>query len=174
MMKMIGILIPLLTLIFSCQDSGPKKTETDSESLKKEVISIAEGYVKEQLKDAKTIINSTGLITIENYQKKFIIDPRDILAGFIDDDQETDAIITLTSYMDQNYYMTEHLILLQTEGKLMLIRSFEKDMKILRLKDRIITAEIHTKPRTSPLYSCASCKAIIYYRYSNGDLIKTD
>jgi hypothetical protein len=92
----------------------------------------------------------------------------------IDADSLQDAIVTLTSFTGQDINLIEHLILLNTNGKLMLIRSFEADMKILQLKDRILTVEVHTKPRTSPLYNCASCKAIINYKFREGDLVKIE
>lgn len=171
----VKILIFIALVIFtSCNNGGSDNTERSIIKIKKEAVSIAEDYVKEQLKDSRTAINSLGIIVIENNQKRFVIDQRDVFTGLIDEDEKTDAIITITSYNGQDYNMTEHLIMISTEGKLLLIRSFEKDMKILQLKDRIITAEIHTKPRTSPLYSCASCKAIVTYKYSSGDLIKTE
>jgi hypothetical protein len=173
-MKLKSLFYFLYLLLISCRNSGAEKAEKTSDSLNKEVISITEVYVKDQLKDPRTTTNNIGIITIENNQKKFIIDPREIFTGFIDDDEETDAIITINSYLGQDYYLTEHLIMINTQGKLLLIRSFEKDMKILRLNDRIITAEIHTKPRSSPLYNCESCKAIVNYKYSSGDLLKTE
>ncbi len=173
-MKLKLILILFLTFNLSCLNQGNVKVENASERIKKETFLIAEEYCRSQLIDPKSTVNQMGLTIIEDSQKRYILDSRVVITGLVNEDNEQDAILTITSYKGQDYILTEHLILLNTNGKLILIRSVEKDMKILRLNDRIITAEIHTKPRTSPLYNCESCKAIINYRYSNGDLIKAE
>lgn len=173
-MRIKVLIITILAIIYSCNNEKSVNSERSLTKMTKEAISITEGYITDQLKDSRKSINNIGLITIENKEKRYIIDPKEVYTGLIDDDQITDAIITIISFKGQDYYMTEHLILINTEGRLRLIRSFEKDMKILRLNDRIITAEIHTKPRTSPLYNCESCRAILTYKYSNGDLVKTE
>jgi hypothetical protein len=47
-------------------------------------------------------------------------------------------------------------------------------MKILGIKDGVITAEIYTKSRNSPLANCSLCKEVVKYRFKSGDLIKTE
>jgi hypothetical protein len=170
-------LLPVIILIisFSCRNGEqPKQIEDPAENLRKEAVLIAEDYAQNQLKDSKITTNINGYITIEDSLKKFIFDPARIITGNIDADSLQDAIVTITSFTGQDINLIEHLILLNTNGKLMLIRSFEADMKILQLKDRVITVEVHTKPRTSPLYNCASCKAIINYKFNEGDLVKIE
>jgi len=165
----------ILFISLSCQSGEQsKQIENPTEKIRKEAVSIAEDYAKNQLKDSKITTNVSGYITIEDSLKKFIFDPGRITTGYIDADSLEDAIVTLTSYNGQEISLIEHLILLNTNGKLMLIRSIEADMKILQLKDRVITVEVHTKPRTSPLYNCASCKAIINYKFKEGDLVKIE
>lgn len=161
--------------ILSCRHGGqPKQVENPAEKIRKEAVAIAEDYAQKQLKEAKITTNVNGYITVEDSLNKFIFDPARIITGFIDSDSLEDAIVTLTSFSGQDINLIEHLILLNTNGKLMLIRSFEADMKILQLKDRVLSVEVHTKPRTSPLYNCAACKAIINYKFRDGDLIKIE
>lgn len=161
--------------IISCRhDTSIKENETTYEKLKKEVVAIAEDYALRQLKDGRITSDANGFITIKDTLKSYIFDPSRIVTGFIDADSLEDAIVTVTSFSGQDINLVEHLILLNTNGKLMLIRSFEADMKILRLSNRILTVEVHTKPRTSPLYNCAACKAIINYRFKDGDLVKIE
>jgi len=170
-------LLPAIFLFisFSCNSGEQsKQIENPAEKIRKEAVAIAEDYSRNQLKDAKITRNVNGYITVEDSLKKFIFDPSRIIAGFIDADSLEDAIVTLTSFNGQEISLVEHLILLNTNGKLILIRSFEADMKILQLKDRILTVEVHTKPRTSPLYNCAACKAIIKYEFKDGDLVKIE
>jgi len=177
-------LLPAIFLFisFSCNSGEQsKQIENPAEKIRKEAVAIAEDYSRNQLKDAKITRNVNGYITVEDSLKKFIFDPSRIITGFIDADSLEDAIVTLTSFNGQEISLVEHLILLNTNGKLILIRSFEADirsfeadMKILQLKDRILTVEVHTKPRTSPLYNCAACKAIIKYEFKDGDLVKIE
>lgn len=169
------IIILVMFSIISCRhDTSIKENETTYEKLKKEVVAIAEDYALRQLKDGRITSDANGFITIKDTLKSYIFDPSRIVTGFIDADSLEDAIVTVTSFSGQDINLVEHLILLNTNGKLMLIRSFEADMKILRLSNRILTVEVHTKPRTSPLYNCAACKAIINYRFKDGDLVKIE
>jgi hypothetical protein len=165
----------ILFISFSCRSGEQsKQIENPAEKIRKEAVAIAEDYSRNQLKDAKVTANVNGFITVEDSLRKFIFDPARITTGYIDTDSLEDAIVTITSFNGEEINLIEHLILLNTNGKLMLIRSFEADMKILQLKDRILTVEVHTKPRTSPLYNCASCKAIINYKFKEGDLVKIE
>ena len=174
-MKLNLLLAIILFISFSCRSGEQsKQVENPAEKIRKEAVAIAEDYAKNQLKNPKITTNVNGFITVEDSLRKYIFDPGRIITGFVDTDSLEDAIVTLTSFNGQEINLIEHLILLNTNGKLMLIRSFEADMKILQLKDRMLTVEVHTKPRTSPLYNCASCKAIIKYKFTNGDLVKIE
>jgi hypothetical protein len=82
--------------------------------------------------------------------------------------------VTIKSFSGQDLLLIEHLFMINTDNKLMLLRVIESDMRILELKDRIITAELPTHPRTSPLYNCASCQEIVKYRFEKGDTVRTD
>jgi len=170
-------LLPVIILFinFSCNSGEQsKQIENPVEKIRKEAVAIAEDYSRNQLKDAKITANVNGFITVGDSLRKYIFDPARIFTGFIDADSLEDAIVTLTSFNGQEISLIEHLILLNTNGKLILIKSIEADMRILQLKDRILTVEVHTKPRTSPLYNCAACKAIINYKFKDGDLVKIE
>jgi hypothetical protein len=174
-MKLKLIIILVMFSSISCRhDTSIKENETPAEKIRKEAVSIAEDYALNQLKNGSIATDANGFITIKDSLRSYIFDPSRIVTGFIDSDSLDDAIVTVTSFSGQDIDLVEHLILLNTNGNLMLIRSFEADMKILRLSDRIITVEVHTKPRTSPLYNCAACKAIINYKYKEGDLVKIE
>jgi hypothetical protein len=56
----------------------------------------------------------------------------------------------------------------------MLSRVIESDMKILGIKNRIITAEILTKSRNSPLRDCDACKEVVKFQFRMGDLIRME
>jgi hypothetical protein len=166
-------LIIIIGLLLSCSQTPRKnQVETLEVKLKKEAIAIAKNYAVKQLKESKTTVDENGIITIRDDQKRYKIDPEKIFTGLIDSDMNEDAIVSLTSYYKHDMGFTEHLILINTNGKLVLIKVIETDMKIVKLKDRIITAELHTKPKTSPLYNCPHCIEIVNYQFKDGDLVK--
>lgn len=174
-MKLKIIIILVMFSTVSCRhDTSIKLNETPAEKIRKEAVAIAEDYAQKQLKNGRITSDANGFITVKDSLKSYIFDPSRIITGFVDDDSLEDAIVTITSFSGQDIDLVEHLILLNTNGNLMLIRSFEADMKILRLTNRILTVEVHTKPRTSPLYNCAACRAIINYRFRDGDLVKIE
>jgi len=161
------IIIILISFISSCNSDS-------SEQIREEVAGIAEEYALGQLKDAKRTVLGNGTIIISGQEKRYIIDPSKIIVTLIDDDQVNDAVIPVTSFIGKEPDLVEHLFIINTDGKLMLIRTTESDMKILQIRDRVITTQQHTKPRTSPLYNCASCQEIVNYRFINGDLVKIE
>ena len=135
-------------------------------------IALAKDYASGQLKAPTTTVDGFGIITMIDDQKRYRIDPSKIFTGQIDPDENLDALVTLTSFYIQDPGMPEHLILIHTNGKLVLDKVFELDLKIVKLKDRIITGELHTKPRTSPLYNCSHCIEIVNYQYMDGTLVR--
>ncbi|MBK7133961.1 MAG: hypothetical protein IPH69_14395 [Bacteroidales bacterium] len=165
------IFITLITLT-SCLNQGTDNSERTLKKLKERVISISEDYVRTSLSNTKKTVSQNGTITIGDSLKRYIIDPSKIFTGYIDDDLTTDAIVTVISFKGDYLDLIEHLIILNTNGKLMLIRSIESDMTILKLDNRIITAELPTRPRTSPLFYCSSCREIVNYEFKDGDLIR--
>lgn len=175
-MKKTGLLIITLLIFTSCTDNL-KTGEGESRSerkVRKQAVSIAEDYAMNQLNTTNKKVTKIGIITISNEQKMYAINPSKILIGKIDDDNQNDAIVSLDTYNLHYQTTSEHLILIQTDGKLKLNRVIESDMSILGLKDRVITAEIHTHSRNSPLFNCSSCKEVVNYQFRSGDLIKIE
>jgi hypothetical protein len=87
---------------------------------------------------------------------------------------DDDAIISISGFKGQFQEMPENMILIKTDGKFILNRVIESDMKILGIKDRIITAEILTRSRNSPLRDCQVCKEVVKYQFKTGDLIRIE
>ena len=166
----------LIPLLLSCAHNDKKQDAGNSVApkIKKEVMEYASNYVNGKLKDPVKTVAPDGAITIGENQTSYIIDPAKISAGLIDDDNSVDAIVSIDYYHGQYLVLTEHLILINTEGKLTLNRVIESDMKILGIKDRVITAEVYTKSRNSPLSDCSLCKEVVKYRFKSGDLIKVE
>lgn len=135
---------------------------------------IAIDYVRDKFKEAKKTVTEDGIINIGNDQIKYVIDPSRIETGLIDDDANEDAIVSISSYNGQFLLMTEHLILIKTDGKFKVTRVIEADMKIMGIKDRVIFVEISKIAPDSPLYGCSECKEIVNYQYKGGDLIRME
>ncbi len=158
----------ILTLFLAACDNNTDKT------IRKDVLSIAEDYATGNLNDTTKIVMDNGLMIIGNDSKLYIIDPGNILTGRIDTDKEEDAIISLFPYQRNIQVTTEHLFIINTSGKLTLIRTLESDMKILNIENGIITAEIPEHSRNSPLFDCPSCWEVVKYRFINGELERID
>lgn len=167
------LFILLIGALISCNRKAEKNQPESLESkLKKEAVAQAKDYASKQLKTPTTDVDGFGIITIKDDLKRYRIDPSKIFINQINSDESKDALVTITSTYQQDIGMPEHLILLNINGKLELEKVLELDMKIVKLKDRIITGELHTKPRTSPLYNCSHCIEIANYQYKDGDLVK--
>jgi hypothetical protein len=183
-MKKSFMVIITLFFLLSCTHNDKKAgTETYATGIKKEAMDIAIEYAKGKFKESKDTVDANGIVTITDNQVnflmnndirlKYVIDPAKIVVGLIDDDADEDAIITISLF---NGYIEipESLILIKTDGKLVLNRSIEADMKIMGIKDRVITAEIFTRSRSSPLRNCAVCKEVVKYQFRTGDLVRIE
>ena len=168
-MRKINLLLYIVLISVSCTTGGLSENK-----IKKQAIAIAEKYVSDQLKDAKKTIAKNGVITIGDNQKMFVIDPSKTYLGLIDDDSKTDAIVSLDCFTGQHQTTSEHLILINKDDKITFNRAVESDMRIIEIKDRLITADVPTHSRNSPLFDCKSCREVIKYQFRKGELVKMD
>ncbi len=175
-MKMKISLIPLIlaVLLQACGRSSNKVDDSDNEKIRNEIISIAENYVMDQLQNKNKTSDANGIIIIGNEQKKFIIDPSRIITGLIDADKSVDAIIPVFPFEGQYEVMTHHLIITEKDGRYILERALESDMRVLGIKDGIITADVPEHSRNNPLFNCSSCWEVVKYRFVNGDLVRSE
>jgi len=181
MQKIFFLTIPVI-VILSCTHND---TKTDSStSMKKEAMDVAIKYVSGKFKEPKKTTGVDGIVTItenqvsfvirdvNNSQIKYFIDPAKITVGLINDDEKPDAIVTISSSRGQYLEMPENIILINTDNKLILNRAIEADMRIIDIKDRIITAEVLTHSRNSPLRDCSACKEVVKYQFKTGNLVE--
>lgn len=148
--------------------------KSPEEFAKKQAKDVTAEYVKAQFDNPAIDISENGIIIIGNGQKKYIIDPALIITGLVDDDDQPDALATVVSYDEGKLDVIEHLIIIRINKRLIMQRSVESDMKILSLNDRIITAEVPTHPRNSPLFYCPECREVVKFRYVSGELVKVE
>jgi hypothetical protein len=178
MRKCIFLLIAAGTALFlsycSQNSALPGSKDRHDKKMKKAIIKIAEDYAAGNISDSKKKVMKNGLITIGNTEKTYIIDTSKIFIGLIDQDTIDDAIISLDPFQGNYEVINEQLVIINMEGKLRLIRTLESDMRIIGIKDGIITAEIPEHTRNSPLFNCHSCWEVVRYRFINGELIRTD
>jgi len=165
MRKIFSLLISALILL-SCSGSQQR--------IRKQILDIAGEYALGNLTDGKKKVLENGLITFSGEMKTYIIDTSRIFIGQLDDDSLSDAIISLFPFENNYEVTTEHLVTINNNGRLMLVRSLESDMRIISVEDGIITAEIPEHSRNSPLFNCPSCWEVVKYRFINGELVKTE
>jgi len=174
--------ISFIFLFFSCSTSSNKGNSTSSAGEK--AMSIALDYLKDRFKESKDTVTKDGIVLITDSHASFTsikdnniiyaINPSDIFTGQIDDDENTDAVMTVYSFKGQYREMPEILIFTTSDGELMLKGVVEKEMKILSVTDRAIIAEIPGMAPDSPNYDCAICKEVVRFRFINGELVKSD
>jgi len=175
-MRLFFASIIISILGFACNSNNVNSggnTKVDSKLIK-QAITLAEEYTTKQLKNPKTNTSGDGVIVISDEQKAFVIYPSNIHTGLIDDDTKSDAIVSLDCFVGQYQVTGEHLFMISNHGKIRLDTEIESDMKILNIKDGLITAEVHTHARNSPLFNCSSCLEVVRYRYKNQELVKTE
>jgi hypothetical protein len=172
----------LIPGLLSCAHNDNKAR---SENLiKKEVLDVVIKYARDKFIEPKETVAQDGIVTVVEkqvnfvtpsaYQTRYVIDPSKIVIGLIDDDTNEDAIINITSIRGQDMETPENLIFIKADGKFMLNRVIESNMKVLAIKDRIITAEVSTRSLNSPLRDCHVCKEVVKYKFKAGDLIRVE
>jgi hypothetical protein len=166
-MKPYYILIFIAALLLSCSQNSDKK-------IKKQVTAVAEKYIMSQLTKPEKTVSENGLITISDEQKKYIIEPSKIFTGLIDDDQKTDAIVSVSTFQGQYQTVSEQLIILSSEDGFKLASALESDMRIISLKDMIITADVPEHSRNTPLFNCPSCWEVVKYQFKMGEFVKVE
>ena len=169
-----NFLLPVQCLIICfAQNIITGCTDTNSDSrIKAEVIALAEDYAKNQLKAPEKKVLKDGTIMLGDTLRRYFIQPSAVFIGLIDDDDSKDAIVSITMMQRYGKQVNEHLIITKTGGKYILVRSIESDMKILSVKERVITADIPTHAPDNPLYNCSACREVVKYRFKNGELIR--
>jgi hypothetical protein len=160
--------------IVACsQNAGTGKTgKSTEENIRSQVISIATGYALAQLHNAKKSIDKDGIISMSGNGFTYLIDPSKIIVGELDEDSEKDAIVPLTLFRGATPVKTDHLILIKKEGKLAIAKTTYNIIKILKIEDRIILAEITKIGMDSPTYGCSECIEIAKYQFREGDLFR--
>jgi hypothetical protein len=181
-MKKYIITLVLIPFLFSC---NPKDQISEARKLiVSEVLDITKKYAGEKFKEPKITNEPDGTITIvdnkvdfisaDRRPLKYVINPAYITIGKINDDADEDAIITINSFKGDYEEMPEHLILVSSDGKLLLNRVMEEDMTVLGIKDQIITAEVRSHSRNSPLRDCNACKEVVNFIFKAGELVRKE
>jgi PBP1b-binding outer membrane lipoprotein LpoB len=168
-MKYLYCLI-LILIIHGCNTN-----EAGNENkLRKKALSAAENYATENVNSKARKVFDNGMTAIGDEEKMYVIDPAKVWVGLIDDNTQEDVLMTLDVFTKGYQNVSEQLIFISGEGKLMLNKVLESDMKILKLKDRKITAEVPEHSRNSPLFNCPACREVVTYIYDKGNLVKAE
>lgn len=181
-MKRIIIAIIFLPFFISCSHKDSKSEAR--QLIIKEVLDLATNYASEKFTEPKitkeldgtTLIveNKIDFISSDRRPLKYIITPVNITIGQINDDAVDDAIITINSFKGNYEDVPEHLIIINSEGKLMINRIIEEEMTVLGLKNKVITAEVRSHSQNTPLRDCNACKEVVDFVFKSGDLVRKE
>jgi hypothetical protein len=83
-------------------------------------------------------------------------------------------MISISTYQGQYQTVSEQLIILRSGDGFKLASAIESDMRIISLKDRIITADVPEHSRNTPLFNCPSCWEVVKFQYKIGELVKVE
>jgi hypothetical protein len=82
-----------------------------------------------------------------------------------------DAIVSIFTFRDQALTLSEHLILINKERKLLISKILDSDMKFLSLSNRTIYIETSKMVPDSPYADCQLCKVIKKYKFLADDTV---
>lgn len=180
-MKNSLLLLLVISVLFSCSQDDKKVTEN---TIKKEVMDLTIKYASDKFNESKETVAADGVVTVADNQVnfvtksvsqlKYVIDPVNIKTGLINDDSDEDAIVTIFGMNGQDLQTLEHLIIIKSDGKFMLSRVIESNMKVLGIKNRVITAEVSSRSLNNPLRDCHECKEVVKYKFKSGDLVRVE
>lgn len=172
----ISILILFLIIhSLSCGSETDEKQGVTDKKMREKILSAAEAYVNTQLSDPQKAVSELGIIAISDRYTRYIIDPTAITPGHIDNDRKMDAIVTIYVFRDQFQTVSHQLILLGSPGnEFTLAGTIESDMKIISVKNGIITADVPEHSRDTPLFNCPSCWEVVKFRFSMGELVREE
>jgi len=182
-MKKIIVSTIILTGLLACSRDGkkPESNKGTDTNLKAEAMEMAVSFAMSKFAEPKRVVEKSGTITVSDSKLSliaepvsYIIEPSAVYTGLIDDDEYSDAIVSVASYKGQYLIPSEHLIITGTADKPILNRVIESDMRVLGIKDKIITVEIRTHKPGSPLYNCDACKEVIKYYFLQGELVRAE
>jgi len=164
----------IATLLTACtQNSGSDQTNIKSEQkIRKQVIGIAGNYANNTLKDAKKTMTNDGSIIFSAGDTKCLIDPSFIIIGEINEDSYKEAIVTIFTFHGQRLPLKKHLILINKNGKLLISKELDGEMKFLSISNRTIYIETSKMAPDSPLAGCQICKEVKKYQFIAGDTVR--
>ena len=167
------IILLFITCLGSCMQvkEDPAGDRADRK-IKKQVIKVAEAYVRKKIEKGKKSVSKDGLIVFSVNDTKCLIDPSRIMTGEIDEDPVKDAIVPLYYFRDQTLLSTEHVILLNKDGRYLIAKVLVFEMKLLAIKNREIIIETSKIASDSPYFGCEICKEVVKYKFVDGDTVR--
>jgi hypothetical protein len=175
-MKANLLMMILIGGLLSCRQrpSEEGNTPLTQTQLMDQAIRVAESYAMHHLGEGRKTTLPNGTILFEDSMSRYALEPGRLYAGLINEDDMPDAIVTLATYQGPRQTTSEHLILLNSGNILELKKVIQSNMDILRIRDRIISADVPTHDRNSPLFDCESCRDVIQYKFTGGELVKVE
>jgi hypothetical protein len=161
-----------LFISFLIAASCTQKDRTNS--LLEKALAASEYIIHEKDPNAVKSIDENGSVIYTGNRRTYVISKENIKSGSLNEDKLPDIIVSIDVFSGQLQVRSEHLIFLSKGDSLELSCSVESDMKILFIKDNIITADVPMHSRNSPLFNCASCREVLNYHLRNDSLVRTE
>ena len=151
--------------------SCDKEYYKSEEWIRNEAMKKAEDFVRSSLKNSRRDVAKNGSVIFSGKDVKCLVDPKYIITGKIDADSTKDAIVTVFTFNGANIPVKDHLIFINKNGKLELVKEYRGEMKFLGISNQVIFIEISHAAFDSPFADCQICKEIKKYKFVSGDTV---
>jgi hypothetical protein len=157
----------LFLIMLSCNDE--RKVP---DSLREKAIQTATQYASAKL-DSSMVATDNGFVSIGDVKVRYVISPENVFYAEIDENPGRDILVTIDSLHDPYLIPAWHIILNKKDRELEIVTVIRSDMRVLEIKNGIISAEIPTHKPDSPLYYCSECRDTVSYQIFKGVLNPT-
>lgn len=142
--------------------------------LKEQAVSTARDHLLDLTGNGNVTTDKEGVITITAGSVSYLIDPSGVFVEEINEDGLRDAIVPVTGYDGSGMIVKKHLILINSDRGMVLDTVLNDVVRVLKVEDRIIYAELSKVSMDSPYYGCAECVEIASYRFRGNKLEKLE
>ncbi len=171
-MRNITFIVVLTVLAVACMYCS--NSNTAENRLKEQAVSTARDYILNLTGNGSAGTDREGVITVTAGHISYLIDPSGVLIEEINEDGLRDAIVPVTGYDGGGVIVKKHLVMINSDNSLVLDTILNDVVRILKVEDRVIYAELSKVSMDSPYYGCAECVEIASYRFRGDKLEKLE
>jgi len=166
-------LLTILTILVTA-GGGCSNNKSSGNRLKEQAVASAREHILEITRNGDVTVDKEGIITITAGRISYLIDPSAVLIEEINEDPLKDVIVPVTGFDDGGMLAKKHLIMINSDNAMLLDTVLTDVVRILKVEDGVIYAELSKVSMDSPYYGCAECVEIASYRFREGKLEKIE